>query len=371
MFKNITIKNFRGITDLTVGDFRRVNLLVGKNDSGKTSVLEALFLASAPTNPELPLRINRFRGLGIIDEQFWHLLFNKFGDQHKIEIAGELQRPQEKRSVKIEKLVGNKIPIASKPQNGKSPDGSFKMESPDTLLKIEESYSHMPSRTVGIVLQAMFQKGGNEPEKVVTIAQQVEDSINLDIREKRENPFQAVFINSRTLFADAAGRLNNLQIQKETHLLVRVLQQIEPALTNLSLGHQGVIYCDIGLNRLIPIQCLGDGIVRLLAILLAIWDMKGGVALIDEIENGLHYSSQKILWSAVFKFAQEFDVQIFATTHSMDCVRAFAVSYPDVFQESEDAIRVYRIEREEEKFRAVDYDYPTLKGSLEDGWEVR
>ncbi|NUM37238.1 MAG: ATP-binding protein [Candidatus Brocadiae bacterium] len=368
MFKNISIKNFRGITNLAVGGFRKVNLLIGKNNCGKTSALEALFLASAPTNPELPLRINKFRGLGIIEEQFWHLLFNKFGDNHKIEIAVELQQPEEKRSLKIEKIAGNKIPIG-KPQNLKS--HSLKLEPTETFLKVEESYSNMSSRTTGILLQAMFQREESEPEKVVAMAQQVEDGIALDIQEKRENPFRAVFINSRTLFSDAAVRLNNLQIQKETPLLVKVLQQVEPSLVNLSLGHQGVIYCDIGLDRLIPLQCLGDGISRLLAIILAIWDMKGGVIMIDEIENGLYHSSLKILWNAVLKFAQQFDVQIFTTTHSMECVKALALSYPEIFQETEDAIRVYRIEREEEKFRAVDYDYPTLKGSLEDGWEVR
>jgi len=111
----------------------------------------------------------------------------------------------------------------------------------------------MPSRTVEIVLQAMFQREGNEPEKVVTIAKQMEDGISLEMGKKSEIAFQSVVMNSRTLFADAANRLNNLQIQKETHLLVRVLQQIEPALTNLSLGHQGVIYCDIGRNRFLSL----------------------------------------------------------------------------------------------------------------------
>ena len=158
MFNNITIKNFRGISELGINDFRRVNLFIGKNNCCKTSILEALFLASAPTNPELPFRINRFRGLGIIDEQFWHLLFNKFGDNHKIEITGELQKLHEKRSLIIEKLVNNKVSMIDRQKNLKSSDSFLKFESPDTLLKLEESYSNVQSRTMGIILQAIDRK---------------------------------------------------------------------------------------------------------------------------------------------------------------------------------------------------------------------
>jgi AAA15 family ATPase/GTPase len=68
---------------------------------------------------------------------------------------------------------------------------------------------------------------------------------------------------------------------------------------------------------------MGDGMVRLFNLALALVNSKGGILLVDEIENGLHYSIHEKLWELVFKTARDLDVQVFATTHSWDCIEAF------------------------------------------------
>ncbi|MBQ7698224.1 MAG: AAA family ATPase, partial [Paludibacteraceae bacterium] len=60
-FKNIDIKNFRGIKHLSIDDFSRVNVFLGQNNSGKSSVLEAIFLLAGMSNPDLPLGLNKAR----------------------------------------------------------------------------------------------------------------------------------------------------------------------------------------------------------------------------------------------------------------------------------------------------------------------
>lgn len=359
MFKNIIIKNFRGITELAVGDFRRVNLLVGKNNCGKTSVLEALFLASAPTNPELPLRINLFRRFGPVEEILpWRLFFNKLATNSTITIDAELQKPLEKRSLAI-------LPLTTPVMTSAATHQDQDLVGPSTVIS-------------GIRLEAIFlQKERKSSKLKITSAAFSEANGRVGYKYAENLHLENTCLEATFLLdsmRDATGmtsRFNNVLMRKETDRIIKLLQQIDPSLSSLSLNNQGIIYCDIGLSRLVPIKCLGAGMAKFLEILLAVWDTQGGIVLIDEIENGLYHSSQKVLWNAVSKAAQEFDVQIFATTHSMDCVKAFALSYPEVFKETEDAIRVYRIERDGEQFKAVDYDYPTLKGSLEDGWEVR
>lgn len=96
---------------------------------------------------------------------------------------------------------------------------------------------------------------------------------------------------------------------------------------------------------------MGDGMFRLLSIILAISDT----------ENGFHHSSQEILWNAIFESAKEFNVQVFATTHSIECVKAFSSSYSQLV-ENTDNIRLFRI---------LSYDHNTLEASLDSGWEVR
>ena len=109
--------------------------------------------------------------------------------------------------------------------------------------------------------------------------------------------------------------------------------------------------------------------MKLLSTAIAMLNMQDGFVLIDEIENGLGYSSQRKLWDAIFRWAQKLNVQVFASTHSMECIRAFShLAEADLF--GADA-RLFRIERKEDKFRAVEYTPELLVESLESNWEVR
>ncbi len=102
----------------------------------------------------------------------------------------------------------------------------------------------------------------------------------------------------------------------------------------------------------VPFKSLGDGVNRLLGILLALVKARGGVLLIDEIENGLHYSRQAKLWEVLLRQAREWDVQIFATTHSWDCVSGFAESAKDL---SEDEALLLRLERRDDRVVGVPF----------------
>ncbi len=185
-----------------------------------------------------------------------------------------------------------------------------------------------------------------------------------------EETLRGVFINAKTVSGDIGTRFNDIQIRKQTDRIVKVLRQIEPSLVDLSLGADGIVYCDIGLDRLLPLNVMGDGMFRLISIILAILDAQDGIVLIDEIENGLHHSSQEILWDAVFESAREFNVQIFAATHSIECVEAFSSSYSRIGKNNDD-VRMYRIERKDDDFKVVSYDHNVLEASLDREWEVR
>ena len=109
MYQNVTIENFRGITSLEIDDFKKVNLFVGKNNCGKTTVLEALFLLTGPVNAELPLRINAFRGYSIIEENSWRLIFNNLNVDKYITIKGKQTKPEERRVLVIKPKTKSKI----------------------------------------------------------------------------------------------------------------------------------------------------------------------------------------------------------------------------------------------------------------------
>jgi AAA15 family ATPase/GTPase len=79
-----------------------------------------------------------------------------------------------------------------------------------------------------------------------------------------------------------------------------------------------------GVTRPVPLNSLGDGMLRVLQLALKLFPARGGFLLIDEFENGLHYSVQEKVWGLLFEMADRLDIQVFATTHSWDCIESFA-----------------------------------------------
>jgi len=87
MFKSIKIKNLRAITELEIENLGQVNLIVGQNNCGKTTLLEALFFIIGRTNPQLPISANAFRGLQFLSNEYWDTFFNKMDTDSNIEIS--------------------------------------------------------------------------------------------------------------------------------------------------------------------------------------------------------------------------------------------------------------------------------------------
>jgi AAA15 family ATPase/GTPase len=114
---------------------------------------------------------------------------------------------------------------------------------------------------------------------------------------------------------------------------------------------------------------MGDGIRRILSILTVISNMQGGVLLIDEIENGLHYSTLQILWKAILKALDVCQAQLFATTHSNECIGALAAS--DVIDNEPERIRLYRIERHEDTHKAFEYPPEMISVGIDSNIEMR
>jgi AAA domain, putative AbiEii toxin, Type IV TA system len=121
------------------------------------------------------------------------------------------------------------------------------------------------------------------------------------------------------------------------------------------------------LEEPIPLRALGDGVNRLFGIALALAHAKGGILLVDEIENGIHYSVQTDLWHLVFKMAANLDIQVFATTHSYDCIKAFEAAA----SESEEEGVLVRLSRKGDRTLVGEFDESELGIAVEGQIEVR
>jgi predicted ATPase len=116
-----------------------------------------------------------------------------------------------------------------------------------------------------------------------------------------------------------------------------------------------------------PLRALGEGVNRLFGLALALVSAKDGLLLLDEIENGIHYSAQADLWRLVFETAARLNVQVFATTHSYDCIKAFE----EAARESEEDGVLIRLARKGDRTLVGEFDERELEIAVEGEIEVR
>lgn len=351
MFKSMRIKNLRAITDLEVDNLGRVNLFVGQNGSGKTTLLEALFFLIGATNPKLPLNANIFRGLSFVSNKLWDTYFHNMDCSVPIEISGQIHptmeeqvlliRPHEPKPTAAEAVPSEVAPLSFAPGDSET---TRKLDG----LELTYTSSQDPSNEI---TSAVFLRNGD----VVT-------------EGTRDRAIRGVFISPFTIY-DWKDRFAEVQRKKCLGQVISLLKEIEPNISDLRLNEIGLLEADSGLMKLIPPNLLGGGAAKFLSTALAMLDYQGGIVLIDEIENGLHHMAQERIWQAVLNWAQSLNVQVFATTHSIECVRAFKNTLDAVLFKAE--AKLFRIERRDEKFRAVEYSRDLLAESLESNWEIR
>lgn len=186
--------------------------------------------------------------------------------------------------------------------------------------------------------------------------------------------------NGPSVFVGSAGRtpeedavaFSDLEITNRQDELLPALRILETRLQRLSillLAGQAVIHGHIsGLSRQVPVQFMGEGIRRLLSILLAIHQAANGNVLIDEIDNGFHYSVLKDVWRAIALAARQAAVQVFATTHSWECVRYAREAFE---QDTIYDLRLHRLERFDDRISAVSYNKEMIETALRNGLEMR
>lgn len=360
MYKKITIENLRGISKLEIDDFKQFNLIVGENNIGKTTILEGLWLLAGGANPEIPLRANVFRDLSIVSPYSLKTLFNKLDTNSDIKITGEFEEPEQSRQLIIKPYMES---LALR-----------EIEKKETIVDTKYSYSGIEPIVNGLVMNFYYSNGGSKKSKKILSSFKLSpEELKFDRPKGYKEYMHAVYLNPKNMFGkDMVDRFDTNQKAKKVDKIIKILAKSEPSIKSLSLGAEGLIYADNGLSELIPVNALGAGFLKLLAILSATVERPKTILLIDEIENGLYYTSQNILWDAIFSFAKTNNVQLIATTHSKECIKALNSSYSKLFKNTKsDELRLYRIEKTDAEYRVVKYNHKTLEASINSDWEVR
>lgn len=355
MYKSFKIKWFRGFKEIEVENIQRVNLIAGLNNVGKTALLEAIFLHCGALNPDMANQLNAIRGIKVagiklrqVADVFWTQLFFNLDPFSQVEIEGTDDKEQ-KRWLRL-KIV---------------PQGS-------RLIKIGPEAQDTEERSDSSVHEALELE--YQDKERTQRYQLIFDSLQRVARIEPippPPPFPACFLTTRkSTLSEDAEQYGNLEVEGQQDILLEILKIIEPRLKRLAvITRAGIpmIHGDIGIGRLLPLPLMGEGMVRICSLVLTIANIPNGVVLIDEIENGLHHSVMGKLWKAVGDIARRFNAQIFATTHSYECL----VAAHRAFSESTYDFCLHRLENIKGKIKVIAYDQERLESTIENGWEIR
>lgn len=357
MFSKLSIDRFRGFKHLRVEPLDRFNLFLGQNNVGKTALLESIFLLVGPTNPELSLRLSGLRGIEQFKndpEDIWGWLFYGKKIDTDILLRADLANGTN-RSLKIELKERKEI--------------RFETNSKRTIEVNRRSVG--TTSTAGEPSELVIDYRDEHKRRSTSKAFINETGIGFERGKSILLP-TSIFISPRGgNNPDNAERYSKLEETGGEAELFPALRVLEPRLTRLAVlvtGGVPILHCDVGIGRMIPLPLMGEGLGRLLTLLLSITASKGGVVMIDEIETGLHYSAMTKIWTAVAKAARTADVQIFATTHSFECLRA---AYDSFSEYSFYDFQMHRLERKGDQVEAIHYDRDMIQTAINSGLEMR
>lgn len=353
MIKKFSIRNFKCFEGIITKPWERVNLITGKNNIGKTALLEAIWLHEGAHNAALAFAVEQFRGItSFNNKEFLNDLFAGFKSENEILLEAEYQS---------DKILTLRIT-------------QEESEQPMPIIERSEVQG-----TTSISPRIVFE-GKNNGNSLC----KSEFFLGLD-PQNRPFPFSsgskqsirptAVFISTGAGKGDK-NKINagNFSIQvnmKRKNDIVESLKLIDGRLQDLQLstrGPENFVCGDIGYNRFLPLSLMGEGMERYLSFVLSILMAENGTVLIDEIENGFHHAILDKIWSNLAKLARKYNVQIIATTHSHECIRAAHESFK---QDAEYDFILHRLDRVGERIEDVTYDKEVLEAALKSDMEIR
>lgn len=353
MIKILSIKNLRAIEELSL-NLGRVNLITGKNNVGKSTVLEAAFLLLGAHTPELTVRLNVFRGLENVTaeaREFWGWLFRDF---------------QISRSIAIEAIDESNNARRLMIDLGSMQNTEVEFKEPTDRKQLPSDFS---TTKRDLQLNYSFAQDG----EVVRDIYAYWDRDRLKIRASEESffPLSSYLSPTSRIQSELVERFSKLQNEKRKHEVLELIRIIEPKISDLDITVTSTVSslrCDIGEDYLIPSVYMGDGFNRWLSIVLAILHCKGGVVLVDEIDSGMHYSILSQMWNAIRIAAEASNSQVIATTHSWECIKAAH----DTFSSIEDYdFRITRLDRTADGVRAVQFDREQMDTAIATELEIR
>jgi predicted ATPase len=367
LLPSLEIDEFRAYRHLLIEQFGRVNLIVGKNNVGKSTLLEALWLYTQRARPHVILGL-----LGSRDELYSFTSEDSTKSQERIWKIKHLFHGHE--------IVSNTWSISKVITIGP-------VNVPDQTLRLAIGW-YVTEEKEGIERRRIVKDPnlypGAEPYILIGMGAEIAESYKLDqimdgrstfLISKDLKVVPSKFIKANGLSAQDIPQLwDNIALTDLEETVVDALHIIAPEVERINfLGGETMsgripVAKIKGVDEPVRLRSMGEGMNRLLGIVLALVNARNGILLIDEVESGLHYTVQTDIWRTVFNAAQKLNVQVFATTHSWDCIQAFQEA---AVEDTENEGLLIRLENRESEIGATLFSERQLSIATREEIEVR
>ncbi len=369
---SLEIKNFRAFKHLRIEKLGRVNLIVGKNNVGKSSVLEALWLYTAKGDPRVVVQLLRERDeLKVDDDVRSASVFasnNLTALRHLFHGRRELSSSSEHIVIGPKSVEDDKVAIGfALSERVLSGNGT-------RILQRTESDAELSGAEL---VASMTVDLGEKMHMLYPLDQLYTDSNPMfrPARVMRTIVHSVIIAHDGLTAKDVALYWDNTIRADLQHDVVAALQIIAPGTISINFvsdtsngGERIPIIKTQDFVLPIPLRSMGEGMNRMLGIALALVNAKDGMLLIDEVDTGLHYSVLPDLWKLIFEVAHRLNVQVFATSHSWDCIQAFQQASEE--NKEEEGVLI-RLETQDGEVVPVTFDERKLSIATREQIEVR
>ena len=327
LIPDLSIKGFRAIKDLSINELGRVTLITGKNNTGKSSILEALRLFANNASPDtlqgiltsreefVPTRDNNSAKTEEEIASYFLSLFHGFPD-----LSFEID------PIEISTCAGSRLASLAMHLNWlverEDADGSLVMEVWNASASPESELS------AGMILETEQVRVTYTLRRFLRRPRPALPQPILHKQGRMPCVMVSPFGGQRT---SALGHLwDDIVLTDDEREVVAGLQTINDSISavsmvgseDVSLPRRAMVRAK-GISHPVPLRSFGDGMNHLFAIILSLISARGGVLLIDEFENGLHFTVHLDVWRMIFRLARRLDIQVFATSHSWDAIESF------------------------------------------------
>lgn len=354
MLESLQIKNFRSLQDVEIPQLGLVNLIVGNNNSGKSSLIEALLIYANSGDENLLNELAQAHGEPLLYER---------DDEESLSTFAPFESFFFNRTFPTDDNV--KIQIGALGNDFLSIEQCFEKE---LMVKIDDEEDRGIRR---IVYEPISKAELDSLSMIKPIGfsrdSEVSEQIRTVLRIERNGAYKRIFLDDfrrRSTYRSFDAKYNTPYSYIPTSFLntdelaldwdklvltpyqdhiIEALRIIEPLVENISfvkssnrrrtrfgnrieeVSERTPIVKLQNQSKPFPLSSMGDGMLRILQLILKLHSSRDGMLLVDEFDNGLHHSVQKKVWELVFTLAKNLNIQVFATTHSYDCVKAFSV----------------------------------------------